>query len=177
MKVSQSCPTLCHPMDYTVHGTLQARILEWIAVPSSKGSFQPRDWTQVSCIAGGFFTVWATKEVQIGWACHEFKFPIISRITEVLFSSVLPHKYFSVLKNIFPFYLETSNLRLRKKLIHWWIHSLTEYHCVQVLNYCTWTSISYLGSVQNESIGLLLKKWIWMLREQQQNIKARMRPF
>ena len=55
------------------------------------------------------------QEVQIGWACHEFKFPIISRITEVLFSSVLPHKYFSVLKNIFPFYLETSNLRLRKK--------------------------------------------------------------
>ena len=41
--VAQSCPTLCHPMDYTVHGILQARILEWITVPSSKGSFQPRD--------------------------------------------------------------------------------------------------------------------------------------
>ena len=43
VKVAQSCPTLCHPMDYTVHGILQARILEWVAVPFSKGSSQPRD--------------------------------------------------------------------------------------------------------------------------------------
>ena len=54
MKVAWSCPTLCNPMDYTVHGILQARILEWIAVPFSKGIFQPRGWTQVSYIAGGF---------------------------------------------------------------------------------------------------------------------------
>ena len=50
------------PHGYTVHGILQARILEWVAVPFSKGSFHPRDWTQVSCIAGGFFTSWATRE-------------------------------------------------------------------------------------------------------------------
>jgi len=43
-------------MDYTVHGILQARILEWVAVPFSMGSPQPRDKTQVSHIAGGFFT-------------------------------------------------------------------------------------------------------------------------
>ena len=59
--VPQSCPTLCDPIDYSlpgssVHGILQARILEWVAVPFSSGSSQPRDWTQVSCIAGGFFT-------------------------------------------------------------------------------------------------------------------------
>ena len=42
--------------DYTVHGTLQARILEWVAFPFSRGSSQPRDQTQVSCIAGRFFT-------------------------------------------------------------------------------------------------------------------------
>ena len=47
----KSCPTLCHPMDYTVHGILQARILEWVAFPFSRGSSQPRDWTQVSRIA------------------------------------------------------------------------------------------------------------------------------
>ena len=47
-----------------VHGILQARILEWVAVPFSRGSFQPRDWTQVSHIAGGFFTSWATGEAQ-----------------------------------------------------------------------------------------------------------------
>ena len=41
---------------------LQARILEWVAMPSSRASSQPRDWTQASCIAGGFFIVWATRE-------------------------------------------------------------------------------------------------------------------
>ena len=61
VKVAQSCLTLCHPMDYTVHGILQARILEWVAFPFSRGSSQPRDWTQVSHIAGGFFTSWATR--------------------------------------------------------------------------------------------------------------------
>ena len=64
VKVTQSCPTLCYPMDYTVHGILQARILEWVAFPFSRGSSQPRDWTQVSHIAGGFFTIWATREAQ-----------------------------------------------------------------------------------------------------------------
>ena len=43
MKVTQSCPTLCNPTDYTVHGILQARILEWIAFPVSWRSSQPRD--------------------------------------------------------------------------------------------------------------------------------------
>ena len=62
VKVVQSCPTLCDPMDYTVHGILPARILEWVAVPFSRGSSQPRDWIQVSHIAGGFFTSWATWE-------------------------------------------------------------------------------------------------------------------
>ena len=56
VKVAQSRLTLCGPIDYTAHGILQARILEWVAVPFSMGSSQPRDRTQVSCIAGGFFT-------------------------------------------------------------------------------------------------------------------------
>ena len=65
--VAQSYPTLCNPMDCSlpgssVHGILQARILEWIAIPLSRGSSQPRDWTCVSYIAGKFFTVWATRE-------------------------------------------------------------------------------------------------------------------
>ena len=47
------------PHGRIVHGLLQARILEWVAFPFSKGSSQPRDWTQVSCIAGVFFTSWA----------------------------------------------------------------------------------------------------------------------
>ena len=50
VKVTQSCPTLCDPMDYTVLGILQARILEWVAIPFSRGSSQPRDQTQVSTL-------------------------------------------------------------------------------------------------------------------------------
>ena len=64
VKVTQSGPTLCNPKDYTVHGILQARILELVAFPFSRGSSQPRDQTQVSCIAGRFFTSWATREPQ-----------------------------------------------------------------------------------------------------------------
>ena len=56
VKASQPCPTLCDPMDYTVHGILHARILECVAFPFSRGSSQPRDQTQVFRIAGGFFT-------------------------------------------------------------------------------------------------------------------------
>ena len=60
---TQWCPTLCDPMDYTVHGSLQARILEWVAIPFSGGSSQPRDWPQVSCTAGRF-------EMQKGTYCR-----------------------------------------------------------------------------------------------------------
>ena len=66
-KVAQLCLTLCDTMDYTVHGILQARILEWVAVPFSRGSSQPRGWTQVSRIAGGFFTSWATRPRFKSW--------------------------------------------------------------------------------------------------------------
>ena len=63
----QSRLTLCDPMDCSqpgssVPGILQARILEWVAMPSSRGSSQPREHTQISHIAGGFFTIWATRE-------------------------------------------------------------------------------------------------------------------
>ena len=60
VKIAQLCLTLC--------GILQARILEWVAFPFSRGSSQPRDWTQVSRIAGGFFTSWATREAQEYWS-------------------------------------------------------------------------------------------------------------
>ena len=62
VKVAQSCRTFCNPMDYTVHGILQARILEWVTIPFSMRSSQPRDRTHVSYITGGFFTSCATRE-------------------------------------------------------------------------------------------------------------------
>ena len=54
VKISQMSPTLCDLVNYTVHGMFQARILEWVAFPFSRGNSQPRDQTQVSPIAGGF---------------------------------------------------------------------------------------------------------------------------
>ena len=57
-------------MDYKVHGILQARTLEWVAFPFSRGSSQPRDRTQVSCIAGGFFTLQATREAPEEQRCR-----------------------------------------------------------------------------------------------------------
>ena len=56
VKFTQSYPTLCDPMNYTVHGILQARTLEWVAFPFSRASSQSRDSTQVSHIADGLFT-------------------------------------------------------------------------------------------------------------------------
>ena len=62
--ITQSCPTLCNPMAYTVHGILQARILDWVAYPFSRGASQPRNQTQVSQISGRFFTRWSIRESQ-----------------------------------------------------------------------------------------------------------------
>ena len=73
--VAQSCLTLWDPLDCSppgssVHGMLQARTLEWVAMPFSRGSSRPRDRTRVSRIAGGFFTLWAAWEalrIFISW--------------------------------------------------------------------------------------------------------------
>ena len=67
--VTQLRPTLCDPTGCSlpgssVYGILQARILEWIVIPFSRGSFQSRNWAQVSCVAGRFFTVWATGKIR-----------------------------------------------------------------------------------------------------------------
>ena len=71
--VIKSCPTLCDPMDCrppgsSVHGVLQARMMEWVAISFSRGSFQPKDQTRVSCITGKFFTIWATRESLEYWS-------------------------------------------------------------------------------------------------------------
>ena len=70
MLVDQLSPTLCDPLDCSppgssVRGIPQARILEWVSMPSSRGSSWPREWKKVSCIIGGFFTVWATREAPL----------------------------------------------------------------------------------------------------------------
>jgi len=91
--LAQSWLALCDPMDCSppgscLHGILQARILEWVAIPFSRGSSWPRDRTQVSCIAGGFFTVWATGESwrhYTEWNKSEKdQYPMISLICGIL---------------------------------------------------------------------------------------------
>ena len=66
-EVTQSCPTLCDPMDYSlpgssIHGILQARVLEWVAFSFSRRSSRPRDWSWISHIVGRCFDIWATRE-------------------------------------------------------------------------------------------------------------------
>ena len=70
------CPTLCDPMNYKVRGILQARILEWVAFPFSRGSSQPRDRTQVSLTANRFFTTWATRAAQEHWSGEPLPSPV-----------------------------------------------------------------------------------------------------
>ena len=84
-EVAQACLTLCNPMDHSipvssVHGIFQARVLEWVAISFSRGSYWPRDRTRVSHIAGRRFTIWATREVTLGkerinrtWAWGAYK--------------------------------------------------------------------------------------------------------
>ena len=75
MLVTQCCLALCDPMDCSppgsfVHGILQARLLEWVSIPFSRGSSQPRDQTRVSYTAHRFFSVWATRKYTRGWVAY-----------------------------------------------------------------------------------------------------------
>jgi len=81
--VAKLCPTLVTPMDCSlpgsfVHGILQARILEWVAISFSRGSSQPRNQTQISHTAGRFFTDWATREDHCGTYIYIFNGILLS---------------------------------------------------------------------------------------------------
>ena len=81
--LAQSCLTLCTPIDQSlpdssVQGILQVSILEWVAIPFSKGASKPRDQIQVSCIADRFFTIWATRKAPF-WVT-------VTRINFIFFS-------------------------------------------------------------------------------------------
>ena len=83
--VTQLCPTLCDPMDCSlpgssVHGIFQARILEWVDIPFTRGSSWPRDWTWFSCIAGRFFTVWTIREAH-GEKIEKIKLNILEDVS------------------------------------------------------------------------------------------------
>ena len=74
----QPCPTLCDPMNCNLSGSsvcgiFQARLLEWVAISFSRGSSQPRDRTQVFCIADSFFTNWAIREEDIDFITYYYQ--------------------------------------------------------------------------------------------------------
>ena len=102
---------LCDPMDYTVHEILQARILEWVAFPFSRGSSQPRDQTQVSSIAGRFFTSWATREALVA----DGKVWLLSFIGLV----VLHFAWSFWVSNIHRYFKDTSTLTLCNSMMAW----------------------------------------------------------
>ena len=94
--------SLCDPMDHSPRAPLsmeilQSRILEQVAMPSSKGFSKPRDWTQVSRIAGGFFTIWATSEARD--TCIKYKkitrqcYSLIPFICKFIFLILLVSRY------------------------------------------------------------------------------------
>ena len=119
-KVTHSYQTLCNPIDYTVHGILQARILEWVESPFSRGSSQPRDRTQVSRIAGGFFTSWAIilLPVAVQFSQHRFLKTVFSPLSILASLSLInwPKVYDSEFSILF----------------HWSVCLLNKYHNVLI---------------------------------------------
>ena len=91
----------CSPPGFSIHGILQARILESVHIAFSRGSSRPRDWTQFSHIAGGFFTVWATREAQfipiygqIIFHCIDMSHFVYPFTSWKAFGSFLPFTYY-----------------------------------------------------------------------------------
>ena len=122
--VIQSCPTRCDPMDHSppgssVHEIVQARILEWVAIPFSRRSSLPRDWTWISCIAGGFFTIWSTILWQL--STKNYLLNIFGLLFPASFRAFSSHHWLalSAFKN------QTHPQRSTKRASHsvWGIHS------------------------------------------------------
>ena len=111
MKVAQLCPTLCDPVDYTVYGILQPRILEWVVIPFSRGSSQPRDRTQVSHSAGGFLTTGPLVKVKVAQLCLTLCNPMDYTVHGILHSRILEWV-------AFPFSRESPQPRDRTRVSH-----------------------------------------------------------
>ena len=133
VKFAQSCPTLCDPMDCSppgssVHGILQARILEWVAFPFSRGSSWPKDGTQVFHIAGGFFTSWSTREAPVTqeprspFVCVRVEpFPFLLHLP----TKLRPHLSLSGPSSLFPPSLPTSQASATFRSYLLYLHCLS----------------------------------------------------
>ena len=143
MLVTQPCLTLCNPMDSTlsgssVYGILQARILEWVAIPFSRGSSWPRDRTWVSWIAGGFFTIWAIKEA--------YHFPMDCFQVINIFILTLPRYVYCY--NLFCFFTDSNDIKYSS--YHLTEFSLCALHFPHI-NSCTLTVAQRTGIISHIS--------------------------
>ena len=131
--VAQSFPILCNTMDCSlagssVHGILQARILEWVAISFSRGSSWPRDWTQVSCLGRWILYHWATREAQT-WLSNAVRQPRSQKLTCPQIQGNLAHlpSYPGVSVIIVGFHLPNLlNLQFFTVFSNWWC-KISEY--------------------------------------------------
>ena len=160
-------------MDYTVLGILQARILEWVAFPFSRGSSEPRDWTQVSHIARGFFTSWATNSVQLLSRVRLFVTPWIAarQASLSITNSQSLHKLMSI-KLVMP----SSHLILCPLLLLPPIPSSIRVFSNESALHMRWPkycSFSFSISPSNELPGLISFRMFWLdLLEVQGTLKS-----
>ena len=132
MLVAQWFLTLCDPMDCTppgssIHAIFQARMMGWVAISFSRGSCQPRDWTQVSCTAGRFFTNWTTRKAQKHFFEPVFFFWGGGKNTEVGCHSLL---------QIFPTQGSNPGLPLCRQTLCHLSHQGSPYFQTFLLNMC-----------------------------------------
>ena len=140
MLVAQSCLTLCSPMDcslpgFSVHGILQARILEWVAMPFSRGSSQLRDLTQVSCTAGRVFNIWATMEVPVNCIVNVFFLPEWSCPRHYL-KIVVSHLFFAFVLIFF-----SIHLRYGGSVAEWSVDNSPSLWCIHLISTGKRTSV------------------------------------
>ena len=152
MKVAQVCLNLCHPMDSTVRGILQARKPEWVGIPFCRGSSQPRDQTLVSHIAGRFFTSWAIREDQNIKVCE------LSKNIKVCEVSKLKMDAFHIIV-----FVKKENRTFTNKALHTWEgkqkqkttrHGNYTYRCFSLLFSCSVVSDSFATLLLNLLHGL-----------------------
>ena len=150
------CPTLCDSMEFShpplptsssTHGISQARILEWVAISSSRGSFQPKDWTHISwgsCIAGGFFTMSHQGSPTLNFPCatNSFRFPFT-------YSFKSPSTVLYPYENNVLFHYSTYYIILKFGKISWLLPILCIIHThLQIIFHLT-TSVQFSSVVKS----------------------------
>ena len=158
MQVTQSCLTLCDPIDYTVYGILQARILEWVTFPFSSVSSQHRNWNQVSRIAGGFFTSWASREAPKKGSAKEYSdsctIALISHASKVMIKILQAglHQYMNQeLPDVQAGFRKGRGTRDLIANICWIIEKAREFQKKHLLHWLCW-NIWWCGSQKNLKI-------------------------